>query len=284
MTYENIAYQVLAAARRGSLPELIVLSGLWLTATDVIQPVQAFDVFMLHLRQDQIPGITGGRGAETTFAASSNPANRAYHSLMGVARADGHLEECGSLTSRMLDAWPGIHAWSVYFFKTCVEALDKNNSRRKSTLYVLSTALYTISTHSSLRPVMVNTPQTLEIATHLWMEEEGAKDITETNTPYGTCLMYSILVDAGLDSLKRVHKAAGENPLLVAASGKTTCSSKCSGCSVESGAWELNPRYGASVDIGMQVGALRSRLGTVRSNTQHSVSFVVHASVYVVGW
>ncbi len=193
----------------------MVLSGLWLKSTDTIQPEESFDAFLLHLRQNDVPTTSAG-GAEETYTSSSTPASRAYHSLMGVARADAQLEECQSLASRMLDAWPAIYAWSLYFLKTCVEALDRSDLRRKTTLYLLSTAWHAISTHGPLRPVMVDTPRTLEIATQLWIAEEDAKDAMQTNTPFGTCLLYSLLANASLESLQRVNKAAGEQPLLVA--------------------------------------------------------------------
>ncbi len=176
--------------------------------------MEAFDAFLSHLGHDQVP--IGRGSAEAAFAFSSTPASRAYHSLMGIAGADSQIASNYLLTSRILEAWPGIHAWSLYFFESCVEALDKSDRRREVALCVLSAAWYSISTHKPVRPAMVNTPQTLEIATHLWMEEEDVKRIARTNTPYGTCLMFSLLDDVSFASLERVLQAAGEKPWVVA--------------------------------------------------------------------
>lgn len=62
---------------------------------------------------------------------------------------------------------------------------------------------------------MVDTPQTLEIATRLWMEA----DPLQTAPHFGTQLMHFLLLgleDISLDILQCVQESAGDNPSLVA--------------------------------------------------------------------
>lgn len=168
------------------------------------------DIFLLHLKQYRIPPSAG---PNTTFVT---PANRAYQSIVGSRMADPLEEGNEASTSRILDAWPDIHAWSLYLFKTRVEALDKSELWRKGMIRVLSFAWYTISTHNPLRPVMINTPQTWEIATRMWIEEEESQTTPQSVTGFGTYLMCSLIEDASFDNLQFVNKAAEENALLVA--------------------------------------------------------------------
>lgn len=187
------------------------MSNFWPETTRVIRPVEALDTFLLHLKKNQVPQASGG--LEVVFGA---PANRAFQSLVGISKADPSVRANQPLTAPLLDAWSDIHAWSFYLFKTRIDRLDKTDLRRKNTIYMLSAAWYTLSCHGPLRHVMVGTPRTLEIATRLWFEEEDTSTVSQTNSPMGTCLMYSLLEDATFDSLQRVHKAAGKKASLVA--------------------------------------------------------------------
>ena len=214
---------MLAAARRGSLPDLVALSNVWPEVADIIKPTEALDVFLVHLKKNQVPE---GTGPEVAFGAS---ANRAFQSLLGVSKMGGIMENNRSLATRLVNAWPGIFAWSIYLYKTRIETLDKTDARRKTTLGVLSASWYTMSINDLTRKVIVDTPRTLEIATKLWIEEDESTSL-QANIPPGTCLLHSLLKYATNDSLKRVHNATGQNATLVAKLAvtriKNTCKSK----------------------------------------------------------
>ncbi|KAI0088570.1 hypothetical protein BDY19DRAFT_172115 [Irpex rosettiformis] len=200
---------VLAAARRGSLPDLVTLSNSWLEMGDIIKPAEALDALLHNLRESQVP-VCGG--SEPTF---STPVNRAFQCLVGVGKAVVFVQSDQSLATHFNNAWPGILAWSIYIFRTHVETQDKDDIIRKAALELLSISLYTISVHDICRQEMVKSAQMLEIATKIWIEDEDSHTLRRNASP-STCLLFNLSKNATDEGLQQVKEAAGGKPSLVA--------------------------------------------------------------------
>ncbi len=193
---------------------LAVLGYVWPASPSSEKRVEALKIFLQHLKQDTVPTTT----SVPTDRATGITVNRAFQCLSALggayARFEGSTQPFAPL---LLDAWPSIHAWSVYLFNTRGQDTRNRNPKLKySTVSELSTAWNTLATHEPVRSAMLDTPQTLEIATHLWMEEDPAKITDMTDPPFGTSLIYSLLEDVTLDSLDRVLRAVDNQPLRVA--------------------------------------------------------------------
>ncbi|KAI9059087.1 hypothetical protein FKP32DRAFT_1188172 [Trametes sanguinea] len=192
---------VLAAARKGSQMEIMVLSNAWTMPPGNVSLEEAMDVFLTHLQEGRVPSNTADK--------FSHAANLAFASMLGLSKAGPLLPEDGPLVQRLLDAWPGIYKWSVFLFSTRIEGLDRADTRRRATLDVLSAFWYTIEHRDCIREAMVTTPGTVEIATRLWLEEDGGPVPTTMDSPAGTCVLGNMLKFADKDALNRVLRVAG---------------------------------------------------------------------------
>ncbi|OSD01899.1 hypothetical protein PYCCODRAFT_1468190 [Trametes coccinea BRFM310] len=192
---------VLAGARKGSQMEIMVLSNAWTMPPGVVSLDEAMDVFLLHLQEKRVPSNTADKFCHT--------ANLAFASMVGLSKAGPLLPEDGPLVQMLLDAWPGIYKWSVYLFSTRIEGLERTDTRRRATLDVLSAFWYTIEHRDCIREAMVKSPGTIEIATRLWLEEDGGPIPTTMDSPAGTCVLGNMLKFADKEALNRVLRVAG---------------------------------------------------------------------------
>ncbi|KAH9887647.1 hypothetical protein C8Q73DRAFT_207746 [Cubamyces lactineus] len=179
----------------------MVLSNAWTMPPGNISPQEAMDVFLHHLQESRVPANTSNK--------FSDPPNLAFASMLGLSKIGPFLPEGGPLVQRLVDAWPGIYNWSVFIFSTRVEGLERTNTRRRAALDVLSAFWYTIESRDPVREVMVKTPATVEIATRLWLEEDGGPIPSTMDSPAGTCVLGNLLKFANREALDRVLRIAG---------------------------------------------------------------------------
>ncbi|CDO69474.1 hypothetical protein BN946_scf184817.g34 [Trametes cinnabarina] len=192
---------VLAGARKGSQMDIMVLSNTWTTPPGNVSAEEAMDVFLTHLQEDRVPTNIADKFV--------HEANLAFASMLGLSKIGPFLSEDGPLVQRLVDAWPGIYKWSVFLFSTRIEGLERTNTRRRATLDILSAFWYTIEHLDVVREAMVKTPATIEIATRLWLEEDGGPIPTKMDSPAGTCVLGNMLKFADKEALNRVLRVSG---------------------------------------------------------------------------
>ncbi|TFK80133.1 hypothetical protein K466DRAFT_667821, partial [Polyporus arcularius HHB13444] len=192
---------VLAAARKGSPPHMMVLANTWSDPAANIPYPDALDVFLVHLQEDRVPS--------TMTAKFSDPPNLAFTAMLGISKMGEILPEDGPQVRRIVEAWPGIYKWSVYIFSSRIEGLDKMETRRRTTLDILSAFWYCICFRDVIRARMIQTPATIEMATRLWLEENDGPHQKRIDIPVGTCLFGCLLREAGAKQLDRVLKVVG---------------------------------------------------------------------------
>ncbi|KAF7799425.1 hypothetical protein EIP86_010660 [Pleurotus ostreatoroseus] len=192
---------VLDAARRGSVPEITVLTNAWTDVPGLISPTDALDVFFFHLASDKVPATP-----EELF---SDPPNLAFASLLGLSKINRFFPDQPKLIPRIAAKWPDIFKWSLYLFSTRIQGLDKSDRRRRAALDVLAAAWYSICNADEIQAAMVRTPTTVEIATRLWLEEDAGPLPSKMSVPVGTCVLGNLLKYAEFDTLQRVLKVTG---------------------------------------------------------------------------
>lgn len=109
---------------------------------------------------------------------------------------------------RVMDVWGGVSKWGAFIFLTRVERLEKNDTRRKTAVDVLSAAWYTLCAGGPIREIMISTPMTVEMATRLWLEEDDGPP-SRLDSPAGTSFLGRLLNPAKKEHLDRVLKVAG---------------------------------------------------------------------------
>ncbi|KAI0352454.1 hypothetical protein OH77DRAFT_1513235 [Trametes cingulata] len=191
-----------ATARKGSPKDMIVLSNAWTRSPGKISVEEGVDVFLTHLQEDRVPASTANK--------FTDPANLAFASMLGLSQAGPLLPEDGPLVQQIADAWPGIYKWSVFMFSSRIEGLERDNPRRRAALDVLSSFWYCIEHRDTIREAMVKTPGTVEIATRLWLEEDGGPLPSKMDAPAGTCVLGNLLKFADKEALNRVLRMAGD--------------------------------------------------------------------------
>ncbi|EED85758.1 predicted protein [Postia placenta Mad-698-R] len=194
-------YKVLAAARRGSPGEILVLSNLWAETPGLISPEDAVDVFLNHLNGDRVPQSMNNR--------FSDPANLAFTALLGLSKIGPFLGQRPALLARVAQAWMGIFKWSVYLFSGRIESADKSDPRRRASIDVISACWCAVGQYDSIREAMVSTPATIEIATRCWLEEDDGPIPSHVDAPVGTCVLGNLLKHATSAQLDRVLKMTG---------------------------------------------------------------------------
>lgn len=191
----------MAAARRGSPAEITVFSNCWTMPAAKISLQDAMDVFLTHLQEDRVP--------KDTTSQFTDPANCAFASMLGISKFGSMLPEEGPLVLQLANAWPSIYKWSVFIYSSRIEGLDRTNTRRRGALDVLSSFWYCIESRDVIREAMLKTPMTVEIATRLWLEEDGQPIPSTLDAPAGSCVLGNLLKFANKETLDRVLRMTG---------------------------------------------------------------------------
>ncbi|KAI0368385.1 hypothetical protein BV20DRAFT_459675 [Pilatotrama ljubarskyi] len=181
---------------------MVVLSNAWTSPPGNISPKDAMDVFLTHLQEDRVP--------PSTAAKFTDPANLAFASMLGLSKIGPLIPDDGPLVQRLADAWPGIYKWSVFMYSSRIEGLSRDDRRRRAALDVLSSFWYCIEHRDIIREAMIKTPATVEIATRLWLEEDGGPFPSAMDAPAGTCVLGNLLKFADKEALDRVLRMAGD--------------------------------------------------------------------------
>ncbi len=167
-----------------------------------ISPKDTMDIFLTHLQEDRVP--------KDTAAQFTDPANCAFASMLGLSKFGTMLPEEGPMVRQLVNAWPGIYKWSVFIYSSHIEGLECTNVRRRGALDVLSSFWYCIESRNVIREAMLKTPMTVEIATRLWLEEDGQPIPSTLNAPAGSCVLGNLLKFANKETLDRVLRVTGK--------------------------------------------------------------------------
>ncbi|OBZ69930.1 hypothetical protein A0H81_10589 [Grifola frondosa] len=180
--------EVLRNARRGSYLDLIDLSNAWDPA--LISPDQALSVFLLHLEESRVPRSVASR--------SSPRENLAVGSMNGLSNVIQTLGGGEPHFQHVIDAWPGIFAWSVHLVSR-LEQLDRNE-QSKELLRVLSMCWYYLSDHDAIRDIIIRTPGSVELSMRMWRKETVGQAVSP---PFATGMLVKLFKGADTGTMER---------------------------------------------------------------------------------
>jgi hypothetical protein len=115
-----------------------------------------------------------------------------------------------ALLPKIVEAGPGLAAWLQWYFDAQVAPADADPMRARAIADVLGAVLYTLANQDALRPAIVRVPGTIEIASVLWMREDGAGALVDL--PVGTLALGNLLKSADARVLDRVVAAVAGRP------------------------------------------------------------------------
>ncbi|OBZ69341.1 hypothetical protein A0H81_10879 [Grifola frondosa] len=190
---------IIRAARKGSLPEMIILINEW--DPKFIHPQEALGVFLLHLQESRVPDLSAPK-----ISAAAVLAN---FSMIGLSKIGPYLGANGQHTPRIRDAWQGIYKWSAYLFASRIERAEKNDPERSSALVAMVGCWFFIKQQVAIRDIMLDTPGSIELATRIWLEEPDGPLQSVSGHPPGIILLHNMLENAPSDRLDRVVRTAG---------------------------------------------------------------------------
>lgn len=139
--------------------------------------------------------------------------------MLGLSKLASMMQEgqMAVAVPSLLVGWPGIYAWSSFFFFSRIQN-SKLPKQRRATLDIISATWFALSRDDVICLKMARTPGCLEIATKLWFSEDNIPGDTEGtmfNFPTCTASLFALLEGVNKDILDRVVKAAGGKPELV---------------------------------------------------------------------
>ncbi len=137
-------------------------------------------VFYTHIDPSLIPktrenfGVSRGR-------LTSNPAvDRASISLIALTKlgnviAPPHPQiSLPPIEKQTLKFWPAVYKWCTFFYATRIEAGDTIMPElRRAAMDMIGGVIYSLSRFDSVRKVMAETPEAIEMATRIWLVEDA---------------------------------------------------------------------------------------------------------------
>jgi len=194
--------QSIADAKKSNATELMGLSNFWHELGPVMLDLGVLDAFFANLDGTKVPEYHVSR---------SSFVDAAFMSLLGVSKSGNFIGDGEKYVDQFIRAWPGLFKWSVYFFASRVEEIRPgiNAEQRKSASDVISAAWYSVSRNNRVRDVMVATPDSIEIATKLWLVDDVGSKLSGFGIPTGTAALSKLLGKADEETTNRMLYAAG---------------------------------------------------------------------------
>lgn len=194
-------YQVLAAARRRSPVESLVIANTWRPEQSYLSTADALDLFLSYLKEEDVPA------SATPTTAFCDAANIALGGFFGLTKIASAYDEPRSV-KRVMDAWGGIFKWGRFIFTTRVEGLERDDTRRRTAIEILSMSWYTLCAPDPMREIMISAPMVVEMSTRMCLSEDDAPN-SNLRVPAGTSFLAKLLSSARKEHLDRVLNTVG---------------------------------------------------------------------------
>lgn len=128
---------------------------------------------------------------------------------MGISKISNFGDDNKPYNARFIKEWPNIFKWSELFFATRVRPSNVHPQSRRLALDVITATWYALCRDEEVRAIMAPTPGCIEMATSMWLLEDGVGVPSSIAVPTASAAFERLLRKTDKSLLNRVVRDQG---------------------------------------------------------------------------